>query len=153
MSGSDYDQVFGSSPKPTTYAERVGKTEAVGEIGEKETAIGSGEYKAYGYMPSGNIGQTCDVQRWIDGTEVAEGIEFQYRFLVQVGYHGEEEIKLFLPDCIVVIEGKHLRDLRKRLARRQVTFIQQWSARVWPQAPAKGEAIISKIQVVRPNSD
>jgi hypothetical protein len=58
-----------------------------------------------------------------------------------------------LPDCIVVIDGKHLRDLRKKLARRQCTFIQQYSARVWPNAKPQGEAIVEKIEVLRPNSE
>ena len=55
---------------------------------------------------------------------------------MQVGYVGEEQLKLFLPDCIVVIEGQHLRDLRKKLARHQCTFIQQYSPCIWPNTTA-----------------
>jgi len=100
-------------------------------------------------LPSGKLGEACDVQRWLDGTETPEGIEFQYRFLMQVGYVGEEQVKLFLPDCIVVLEGQRLRELRKKLARRMVWFIQQYNPRIWP-APAKGECVIERIEVLRP---
>lgn len=150
MSGSDFDKVFGA--RPPSFAQRVGKPEPLAIAGEanSETA-GSTDYKPYGFLPSGNIGETCEVARWIDGTQIAEGMDFQYRFLMQVGFVGEEQLRLFLPDCIVVIEGMYLRDLRKKLARRQVTFIQQYSAKVWPTSPPRGEPIIEKIEVVRPD--
>ncbi len=59
---------------------------------------------------------------------------------MQIGYVGEEQVKLFLPECIVVIDGMYLRDLRKKLARRQITFIQQFSPKVWPDMPPKSES-------------
>jgi hypothetical protein len=150
LSGDDFNKVFGT--KPPTFAERVGKAEPQPALGEPngETA-GSGAYKPYGFLPTGTINETCDVQRWLEKTEIAEGIEFQYRFLMQIGYVGEEQLRLFLPDCIVVIEGMYLRDLRKKLARRQVTFIQQYSSKVWPTPPPKGEPLVEKIEVVRPD--
>lgn len=151
MNGSEYDKVFGARPAP--FAERVGRADGAAQPSDgKEVSAGSGEYKPYGYLPSGNIGETCDVQRWLEQTGIAEGIEFQYRFLMQIGYVGEEQLKLFLPDCIVVIEGMYLKDLRKKLARRQVTFIQQYSAKVWPTPPPKGEPLIETINVVRPDT-
>ena len=146
MTASDFDKAFGATKSPTSFAQRLGKAEP---LGESQTTVGTGAYKPYGFMPNG-ITETCEVVRWMDGTEVAEGIEFQYRFLMQVGFVGEEQLKLFLPDCIVVIDGKHLGDLRKKLARRQCTFIQQFSPRVWPNKAPKGESVIDKIQVVRP---
>lgn len=151
MTGDDFDKAFGSSPKPPSFAERVGKPEATGSGDPKEAKAGSGPYKPYGYLPTGNVNETCDVQRWLEQTDIAEGLEFQYRFLMQIGYVGEEQLRLFLPDCIVVIEGMYLRDLRKKLARRQVTFIQQYSPKVWPTPPPRGEAVIEKIEVVRPD--
>jgi hypothetical protein len=151
LTGDDFDKVFGSAPKPHSFAERVGKPEAQPPADTKEAKAGSGPYKPYGFLPSGNVGDTCDVQRWLEKTEIAEGIEFQYRFLMQIGYVGEEQLKLFLPDCIVVIEGMYLKDLRKKLARRQVTFIQQYSPKVWPTPPPKGEPVIENIEVVRPD--
>jgi len=136
-----------------TFAERLGRADSKQTNGEaKETTAGTGQYKPYGYLPTNTVGDTCDVQRWLDGTEIPEGIEFQYRFLYQIAYSGEEEIRLFLPDCIVVIEGRHLRELRKKLSRRQVTFVQQYSMRIWSDRPCDGDAIIEKIQIVRPNS-
>jgi len=146
---SDFDQVFGKTTRAPSFAQRVGKPDAEAN---GETFVGSGGYKPYGFLPTGTINETCEVARWIEGTEIPEGIEFQYRFLMQVGFVGEEQLKLFLPESIVVIEGQHLRDLRKKLARRQITFIQQYSARVWPNARPQGEPIIEKIEVVRPDA-
>jgi len=148
LSTDDFREVFGDrSGERPSFAQRVGRPDP-GAPQQSEGVAGSGAYKPYGFMPA-SVGECCDVQRWLDGTQIAEGIEFQYRFLIQVGYVGEEQIKLFLPDCIVVIEGKGLRELRKKLARRQATFIQQYSALVWP-APPPGEPIITSIAVVRP---
>lgn len=148
----DFDAIFGRRPKvQPSFTDRLAREQpAAPAAPAQETHVGSGSYKAYGFLPAG-VGEGCDVQRWLDGTEVAEGIEFQYRFLMQVGYVGEEQLKLFLPDCIVLIEGRHLRDLRKKLARRMVTFVQQYNPRVWP-LPAAGEAVIERIEVVRPES-
>jgi hypothetical protein len=152
LSASDFDNTATAVAKQMSFAKRLGRTEPPTNGEAQETSAGSGAYKPYGFLPTGNIGETCEVSRWIEGTEISEGIEFQYRFLMQVGYVGEEQLKLFLPDCIVVIEGKHLRDLRKKIARRQVTFIQQYSPRVWPNAKPQGEPIIEKIEVIRPQA-
>ena len=151
MTDKDFDQAFsGSGTGPTTFTSRLGRPDAPEQNGHvKEETVGSGPYKAFGFLPSG-IGETCDVQRWVDGTDIAEGTEFQYRFLLRIEYVGEEEIRLFLPDCIIVIEGRNLRDLRKKLARRQVTFISQYSPRIWPDQKAQNECIVIKISVARP---
>lgn len=153
MTANDFDSAFGTSPagSRTSFTERVGRADAPPPADSKEAASGTGIYKAYGYLPTNTVGETCDVQRWLNETDVAEGIEFQYRFLMQIGYVGDEQIRLFLPDCIVVIDGKNLRELRKKLARRQVTFVQQYTAKIWGAAPSPSETIIHKIQVVRPN--
>ncbi len=142
----EFDQVFG---RPS-FAERVGRdAPPPAEPEHSEGAVSNEPYKPFGFMPSGTVGESCDVQRWIDNTEIAEGIEFQYRFLMQIGYVGEEQLRLFLPDCIVVIEGRFLRELRKKLARRMVTYIQQYNPRVWAP-PGNGETVIERIDIVRP---
>lgn len=155
MSGDDFDQVFGRRPiqTPPGFAERIGRDpgSAIAANEPAETTVGSGPYKPYGFIPTGAGGESCEVVRWIDGTEVPEGLVIQYRFLMQIGFVGEEQLKLFLPECIVVIDGKRLRDLRKRLARRTITFIQQWNPRIWPAPPA-GEPIIERIAVMRPET-
>ena len=154
MTGNDFETAFGTvNSTKATFTERLGRADPKPTNGEvKEQTVGDGSYKPYGFLPTGNIGETCDIQSWLENTETAQGIEVQYRFLMQVGYVGEEQLKLYLPDCIVVIEGSYLRDLRKKLARRLVTFIQQYSARVWPARPGKGEPTIEKIEVVRPEA-
>ena len=148
MSASDFDQAFGTTKRPAKFTQRLGKGEP---LGEGPTTVGTGAYKPYGFMPSGTINETCEVVRWIEGTEISEGVDFQYRFLLKVGFVGEEQLKLFLPDCIVVIDGKHLGDLRKKIARRQCTFIQQHSFRVWPGTYSREAPIIQSIQILQSN--
>ena len=149
MSANDFDQVFG--PTKPSFAAKLGRAEPAPMNGEaKDESTAGAQYKPYGFLPTGTINETCEVVRWIEGTEIQEGIDLQYRFLMQVGFVGDEQLRLFLPDCIVVIDGQHLRSLRKKLARRQVTFIQQYNARVWPVSPLKGETIVGKIEIVRP---
>ena len=153
----EFDAIFsGRQGTKPTFVERTGRAPAQPETGPEPAAAGSGDaalpnsYKAFGFLPT-NVGESCDVQRWVDGTEIPEGIELQYRFLLQIAYTGEEELKLYLPECIVLITGQNLRELRKKLARRQVTFIQQYSAKVWPNGAAKGEAIVEAIEILRPD--
>lgn len=152
MTDKEFDQAFGGSGTgQTTFTSRLGRSDAPEQNGHaEEETVGSGPYKPYGFLPSGNIGETCDVQRWVDGTDIAEGTEFQYRFLLRIEYVGSEEIRLFLPDCIIVIEGKNLRELRRKLARRQVTFICQYSPRIWPAVRQENDTMIERIHVVSP---
>ncbi|MBS0473092.1 MAG: hypothetical protein JSR60_18625 [Proteobacteria bacterium] len=152
MTGRDFDKTA-VAVATQTFAERLGRGEAKPETAAAgEQAAGSGPYKPYGFLPTGSGNETCDIQGWVESTEVAQGIEVPYRFVTQIQYFGEEQIKLFLPDCIVVIDGMYLRDLRRKLARRQVTFVQQYSSRVWKSAPPKGEPIVEKISIVRPET-
>jgi len=146
LTAKDFDEAFGGAP-----SSRIKVGEQGPRSGEAKTE--PGVYKAFGFLPSGNIGETCEVQRWLDASDIADGVEFQYRFLMRVGFVGEEHLRLYLTDCIIVIEGKHLRELRKMLARRQVTFIQQYSRRVWPKEPPKGETIVTRIEVLRPDQE
>src|ERR1700743_1208528 len=80
LSGDDYAEVFG--PRSESFAERLGKPvppEA------KEATAGSSVYKPYGFMPNG-ISESCDIQRWIEGTEKPTGVEVLYKFLMKIGY-------------------------------------------------------------------
>ena len=146
----EFDEIFGRGVTPLPgFADRVKPNiNPTPSSQVAESVVGSGPYKAYGFLPSGTIGEACDVRWWMPGTETIQGIEFQYRFLMQVGYVGDQHLRLFLPDCIVVIEGQRLTDLRKKLARRMVTFIQQHNPRVWAEPPPD-EPIITRIEVVR----
>jgi hypothetical protein len=149
LTDDTYDDVFGGrrdSPH-TDFRERLrGESRAPDQ--PAETSVGSGDYKAFGFMPTSAIGETCDLRWWIDGTDQAEGLEFAYRFMLKIGYIGEREIRIYLPDTIVVIAGQNLFDLRKKLARRQCTFVQQWSPRVWKPA-LRDEASVDRIDVLR----
>ncbi len=153
MSDNSFEQAFGGTAFRRTFVDRLGRQEAPAEAAAEPRADmpGGQEYRAYGFLPSGNIGETCDVQRWMDGTDTAEGIEFQYRFLMQVGYVADKEIKLYLPDCVILIEGRNLHEVRKKLARRQVTFVQQFSCRVWRERPESHSSLVESIKIVRPD--
>ena len=61
--------------------------------------------------------------------------------------HGQ--LHLMLTDCILHLEGRNLTDLRKRLARRRVTFIRAFNPALWP-APQAGEPLIERITLHYP---
>ena len=152
----EFDAIFsGRSQGRPSFVERTGRAPAQADPATDRTPPTEAErhpedYKAFGFLPTA-VGESCDVQRWVAGTEIPEGIELQYRFLLQIAYTGEEELKLYLPDCIVLITGQNLRTLRQKLARRQVTFIQQFSPKVWPKGPSKGEPLVEVIEILRPD--
>jgi hypothetical protein len=146
MSG-DFDEMF-QSKAGGSWAHRVAEPQ-VDAPDEGEQAVGSGPYKPYGFTPSQDL-ETCDITWWLKG-QIPRGQEIQYRFLVRVGYLGDEDLQLMLTDCIIHIEGKNLRDLRKRLTRRRVTFIQAFNPTVWPQLPPEGEPLIERISILYPS--
>ena len=151
MADDDFNKVFGAR-RPNfaeQFAPRRGEPR---EPAPPSAAPASAEYRPYGTLPTSGLGESCEVTWWMDRTAIPEGIVFQYRFLMQVGFVGEEELRLFLPDCIVLIQGKRLKELRERLARRQVTFICEYNPRVWPTSPPPREPFIERIQVVRPEA-
>ena len=112
-----------------------------------EQVIGSGPYKPYGYTPADDL-ETCDVSWWLKG-QIPQGQEIQYRFLVRVGYLGDDQLHLMLTDCVLHLEGRNLTDLRKRLARRRVTFIRAFNPALWP-APQPDEPLIERIALLYP---
>ncbi len=112
-----------------------------------EQVAGSGPYKPYGYTPMNEL-DTCDIAWWLGG-DTPQGQEISYRFLIRVAYFGDDQLHLMLSDCIIALEGKHLRDLRKRLTHGRVTFIQAFNSRFWPRPP-ESEPIIEKISILYP---
>lgn len=160
MTDDAFDDVFGRRPGArTTFSERVARGEAFGGRVDPREAMAAeaatttpvpGEYKAFGYMPAGNVNHACEVRRWLDGTDVPEGTVFFYRLLLQIGFSSDDELRLMLPDTIIVIGGRGLDPLRQALMRQQVTFIQQYSPRVWKRSAGSGDALIQRIEIVRP---
>lgn len=151
----------GDPPARPSFAERMGfaGTETVAETvatrPADEQAVGSETYKAYGYVPAASVQESCDAQWWAEGLPhqmaVARGTEFQYRFLIRIAYAGEELLQLVFTDGTLVIEGRHLRDLRKKLSRRQVTFLQAFHAGVHGLAPNDGTPVITRMDFVTGN--
>jgi hypothetical protein len=106
-----------------------------------------GRYKAFGFNPSDDI-ETCNVAWWLTA-DTPQGQELLYRFLIRIGYLGDESLHLMLTDCIIHIEGRNLRELRKKLARRRVTYIQAFNPMAWAAPPAS-EPLIEKITLLYP---
>ena len=104
MSDREFDQVFGRRPEPrTSFAERVGQGQAFGGRNDPVAAMAleaaseqaaPGIYKAFGFIPSGTVNQSCEVRSWVDGTDVADGVVFFYRLLMQIGFTGSDELRL-----------------------------------------------------------
>lgn len=118
-------------------------------------AVGASDYKAYGVMPGGS--PDCDVRSWKAlRQDIPEGIMFDYRLLSMVRYSSldlddvRQEIDLMFPDTIIRIVGRYLDDLRQRVRRRQVSFIQQYSPmahRVPLERFGVGEPVIEQVEV------
>lgn len=160
MTDSDFDQVFGRRAEPRkSFAERVAGPAAFGGRNDPVAAmaleaaseqVAPGTYKAFGHMPSGgHLNQSCEVRSWMDGTDVPDGVVFFYRLLMQIAFTGTNELRLMLPDSIVVLTGQNLEPLRQALTRQLATYIQQYSKKVWPTPAAPGETVIERIEIIR----
>ncbi|HEY4942296.1 MAG TPA: hypothetical protein VII56_12785 [Rhizomicrobium sp.] len=139
---NEFDDIFQRS---SAWTQRVNDVRPNAPDGEQ--IVGSGPYKPYGYTPADDL-DTCDITWWLVG-DVPQGQQIAYRFLIRASYIGDDQLHLILSDCILAIEGKHLHDLRKRVMRGRVTFIQAFNPRVWPKPP-DGEPIVTKIRLLYP---
>lgn len=141
----DLDALFGAPKR--SFAERVGRQpETAPPLDAQRDDKG---YEAFGVMPSGSITESCDVRFWADDKPV--GVEFSYRLLLQVAYWGDEELRLHLPDSLIVIEGRNLKELRSRLGRRAVHYVQQHHPGIWPMAQPSAP-VVERIEVLRPET-
>jgi hypothetical protein len=159
MSDREFDQVFGRRPEPrTSFAERVGQGQAFGGRNDPVAAMAleaaseqaaPGIYKAFGFIPAGQHNQSCEVRSWVDGTDVVDGMTFFYRLLMSIKFTGTDELRLMLPDNIVVLTGRNLEPLRLALTRQLATYIQQHSKRIWTVPSGVGETLIERIEIIR----
>lgn len=140
---TNVDNMF--QPNQPNWAQRV--SEPRPPLAEPARTTEDGEYRAYGVTPTDDL-DTCDIAWWL-GHDTPQGQDVQYRFMVRIGYVGDEQVNLMLTDAIISIEGQNLRDLRKRLSRRRVTFVQAFNPKVWPQPP-RGEPLIERISILYP---
>lgn len=149
MRDEDFDQMFGRTPpeQRPSFVERVTRGEALGGRVEAPEAMSpesetirpaSDGYRAFGMMPSSQVHASCELRWWMEGTTVPEGLAFPYRLLMEVGFSGEDTLRLLLPDKVVEIVGEGIEPLRQGLMRQRVTFVQQWSQLVWRAAPSEG---------------
>ncbi|WP_421729383.1 hypothetical protein [Brevundimonas sp.] len=156
----EFDRMFGRGgerPRPT-FTDRVISGEAFGgrhdplqamAVEAASTTPVPGEYRAFGHLPSGNINLSCEVRWWLEGTSVPEGLAFPYRLLMQVGFTGDDTLRLMLPDTVIEVSGRQLEPLRQAVMRQQVHFIQQFNSKVWSAKP-NGETVIDRIEALRP---
>lgn len=156
----DFDRVFGGGGERTrpSFTDRVVLGEAFGGRLDPRQAMAAeaasttpvpGEYRAFGHLPSGNINLSCEVRWWLDGTSVPEGLAFPYRLLMQIGFTGDDTLRLMLPDTVIEVSGRQLEPLRQAIMRQQVHFIQAFNPKVWPSKP-NGETVIDRIEALRP---
>ncbi|WP_426030921.1 hypothetical protein [Caulobacter sp. DWP3-1-3b2] len=160
MTDSDFDKVFGGRPDPRpSFATRVTQGQAFGgrldpiagmaiEAASEKPELGV--YKAFGFIPAGTVNQSCEVRTWVDGTDVPDGVVFFYRLLMQIAFTSTTELRLMLPDTIIVLTGQNLEPLRLALTRQHATYVQQHSRLVWPLQVPQGEILIERIEIVRP---
>ena len=156
MSGDPRD-FFRQPAASGSHAERVAPERAGGEAAPSPYDVGSTEYKAYGVMPGGS--SDCDVRGWKAlRMDMPEGVLFDYRLLTMIRYSALDlegrmwEVDLMFPDTIIRLIGRNLEDLRFRLRRRQVSFIQQYSPRVHPVPIDKlpvGEPVIEQVHIMQ----
>lgn len=107
----------------------------------------SGGYKAFGSAPGDDI-ESCSIAWWLTA-DVPQGQEVMYRYLMRVGFIGDDELHLMLTDCLIHIKGRNLGELRRKLARRKVTYVQAFNPNTWPAPPAD-QPLIDRITLLYP---
>jgi len=152
LTASDFDRAFGgASAERPTFAARLGRAGLEANGTTAQVVGAADEYRPFRFLPSGeNMGVSLEISRWLDGTDIVEGVSLSYRVLLRVGFTGDSEIRLYLLDMIIIIEGRELSLLREKLARQQVTHIVQYSPRIWPKAPSGMEPIVERITFAVP---
>lgn len=158
MSEDDFDRMFGRRPEERpSFVERVtrgeafgGRIDPVGPMAAESASIAPApdEYRAFGMMPSSQVHASCELRWWMEGTTVPEGLAFPYRLLMEVGFTGEDTLRLLLPDKVIEIVGERLEPLRQGFMRQRVTFVQQWTFLAWRAKPT-GASLVETIAVKR----
>lgn len=142
---SDFDEMFG---RPNgSWAQRMGEGRPAASPAAEPAETPDGSYKPWGFTPSDDQ-DSCDVRWWLTA-EIPQGLEFDYRFMQRIGWIGDDQLHIALSDCLIAIEGRGLLELRKKLARRRVTFIQAFNPLVWPE-PQPGLPLVGKVTVLDP---
>jgi len=144
---SEFDNLF-QRPQQPSWAQRLGDASPSPSPEPPLADTPDGSYKAWGFTPSDDQ-DGCDVRWWLTA-EVPQGLEFDYRFMQRIGWIGDEQLHVFLSDCLIAIEGRGLLELRKKLARKRVTFIQTYHPLIWPKPP-DSLPMISKVTVLDPS--
>lgn len=152
MNDDEFDRMFGRKRQEErpSFVERVTRGEAFGgridpvdTVDQEAPSIGveRDEYRAFGMMPASQVHASCELRWWMEGTTVPEGLAFPYRLLMEVGFSGDDTLRLLLPEKVIEIVGERLEPLRQGLMRQRVTYVQQWSSHVWRARDPSGAAV------------
>lgn len=106
-------------------------------------------YQAYGLTVSRQAAM-LDL-RWWTARNHAQGEIISYSYLVKMLYTGDDYLSLVTSSSVIAIEGKNLGELRRRIAAREVEFVQMFNPNVW-DAPEEGAPIVTSIQTYDPRA-
>ena len=136
------------SRQSASWTGRTGRQKPLDDAPPEATE--DGQYRAFGFAPGDDL-ESCNVAWWLTAT-MPQGQEIQYRYLMRVGYIGDETLHLMMTDCMIHIEGRNLGELRRKLARHKVTYIQAFSPHAWAAPPADA-ALIEKVTLMFPGDE
>lgn len=106
-------------------------------------------YLAYG-VTRGQQAAMLDL-RWWTARSHAQGEMINYAYLVKMLYTGDDYLSLVTSSSVIAIQGKNLGELRRRIATREVEFVQMFNPNVW-DAPDEGAPIVTSIQTYDPRA-
>jgi hypothetical protein len=106
-------------------------------------AIAPEAYAAFGQEHPELRGEVIEV-RYGEGAFC----QIERRFLVRVEGAGDHFLALICTNYAVLIEGRGLADLRRRLSARKVDFIQELDRRRWPVV-LSGVPVVEKIELLQ----
>ncbi len=126
----DLDEMFRDPTLRRSFTEKVGgppaKAEALPALPRDMK-----EYEPWGQMAGGRTDEGCTVYGWFDGTTVPIATDFPWRLYMGCDLYDDTELRILLPHRVIVIHGQKLDDLRQRLRRYGVSFIQQYHSGIW----------------------
>ena len=143
----DIEEMFDLEPR-RTFTDRVAKRSTASDT-QIQLPSQLTNYEPYGYLGGGRAEEGCAIYTWLDGTQIPTGTEFPWRLYMGTDFHNDTELRILLPHRIILIEGRRLDELRQKLRRGSVNFIQEFHAALWP-LPTTSSPLIEKIQIIKP---
>ena len=146
----DIDELFGRTSRGS-FVERYAPPK-VPQAPENQPVVLTDEYRAFGTTPSGQPEEVCVLRRWLDGTNIPSSTVFKNRFLMRTDLIGDDEIRLLLVDCIVVLTGRGFtEEICQRFTSGAITYAQQFNCHMWRASP-QNSPVVEKIDIVKMGS-